>query len=627
MKFVLLLFILSIELIYAYDIDTMLDIYRKESDLSKKTKNESMGSLTVYTRDDLERMQVHKLSELLNSLRSFRYDENMFGLPDVLHQDPAIYSSDVVKIFINNYEIMSSYAGSGLYLYGNIDMGFVDHVEIYEGSTSTYVNSEPSVVTIKLYTKVPEREAGANITAYGGSRGSHHENVSYADISDNLAYYIYASYTDEKRTQYEHLNHEIKRDYTEKHALMTLAYKDVSFDFEVLDHKSDPFLSMSMFATPLDGSVNYTLKRLSSLWNINGDKSLQLKASFIRVDANLNLNMDGGRWSSKPASLFLLSDHHKSSSVDDTFDIKLEKHFRYMANNLITGVEYIRKKMHGVEAYNNGIEDLDPDRVDTSIASAYIQDDFMFGRNKMLTASAKLNYYNNNSNYDSKSFNTIQARAGYIYTTKVDAAKLFVSYMKLPTEQYVLTSTTQNSIELLDIYDLTMEYNRQIQKHKIGLVGEYLKNENTKLLQQKGASKYFNNYSIGARYEVDFDIFNKFNALVYKNYYHSPVSLQKEQTRGATLRLLNSWKKFDIYNEANYYHVQKSDINGICYNLGVRYKVNNDLIITFKGTNIFDSAAKSEYKYVRIVGMKPVVNSLYISPIDQSFTVGMEYSF
>ena len=151
MKIFFLIILTFSTLLQAYDIDEMLDLYRKSSDLSQKTKNESLGHLTVYTRDDIERMQAHTLGELLNSLRSFRYKENMLGLPDVLHTDPSLYASDTVKIFINDHEITSAFAGSGLFIYGNIELGFVDHVEIYEGSTSTAVNSEPAIVTITLF--------------------------------------------------------------------------------------------------------------------------------------------------------------------------------------------------------------------------------------------------------------------------------------------------------------------------------------------------------------------------------------------------------------------------------------------------------------------------------------------
>jgi iron complex outermembrane receptor protein len=50
--------------LYANDIDSLLSDYAQESELSIKTKDESAGSLVIYTRDDLERMQVESLRDI-----------------------------------------------------------------------------------------------------------------------------------------------------------------------------------------------------------------------------------------------------------------------------------------------------------------------------------------------------------------------------------------------------------------------------------------------------------------------------------------------------------------------------------------------------------------------------------
>ena len=63
------------------------------------------------------------------------------------------------------------------------------------------------------------------------------------------------------------------------------------------------------------------------------------------------------------------------------------------------------------------------------------------------------------------------------------------------------------------------------------------------------------------------------------------------------------------------------------YNAGVRYRATNALIFSIKGVNIFNSAATSRYNYIRMNGFTPEQKSLYISPIDRTLSVGMEYSF
>ncbi|QOP46478.1 TonB-dependent receptor plug domain-containing protein [Sulfurimonas paralvinellae] len=627
MKLFFLLVILFSTLLQAYNIDQILDLYRKESDLSKKTKNESLGHLTVYTRDDIERMQAHNLSELLNSLRSFRYDENLFGMPDVLHADPATYASDIVKIFINNHEITSAFAGSGLFIYGNIDLGFVDHVEVYEGSTSSSVNSEPSVVTIKLYSKDPAREVGTNIQAYAGSRGTHHENISYAAASDDLKYYAYASHSKVERTDYTHDTYDLSRDYQNKHALMTVNYKNVKVGAEYIDHKMDPFLSLSMFATPKNGDIDYKLKRVSATSTFLNDDSLKLSLSFIRINEYLNLNMDRTRWTTNPAKLLLPQDSLHSNSIDDVYNVKVDKKFAYKANNFIIGSEYIKKSLHDTVAYNNGILESNPTFVDNSIFSLYIQDDYILTESQMLTASIKQNYYHSKSNATQRNFDTFQARLGYIVTSKGSTFKAFASQMQLPTEQYALSSAANAAIEVLRIRDVSAEYNKNIANHTIGACLEYIQNENSRITISQGAPKYYNNYSASVKYDYKFDAFNNLKSMLYANRYHDPATTEDKRVNGAFVRFLNTWRKFDFYNEADYYRVKKTPINGINYNVGIRYKPTASLIFSVKGTNIFNSAAKSRYSYIKMNGFVPEQKSLYIFPIDQTFTVGMEYSF
>ncbi len=612
----------------AYDIDQMLDLYRINNDLSEKTKNESLGLLTVYTHDDLDRMQAHTLSELLNSIRSFRYDENMFGMPDPLHVDPLLYASEAVKIFINNHEIDSSYTGSGLYIYGNIDLGFVDHVEIYEGSTSSYVNSEPSMITIKLYSKDPSREFGGSIAAYGGSRGTNHENISYADVNNKFQYYAYASHTGGFRQKYEHENHAITRDYQNKHAFMNLKYMKVNVDAEIIQHTMDSFLSMSMFALPKSGDTSYTLARVGVTMNFLDDDSLEVSLSLMRIDGNMNLSMDKTRWTTNLSKLLLPSDSFKLSSRDDIIQTKIQKEFLYNKQHLIIGTQYIGKKLSHVESYNRGVKDLSPDFVNNKIISVYMQNDYALQENQILTASYKVNQYNDKSNHDRKIFTTQQLRAGYIYTSKDTVAKFFISQMEFPTEQVVLTSTPQDKIELITIRDFSAQYTKSINAHTLGTCVEIIQNENLQSVRTTyGVNKYYNNYSASIQYDFKFDPFNSFKSMAYINKLHNQVTREIDTINGGFIRFLGTWKKFDTYAEADYYRILHSGISGVNYSASLRYRTTQSLSFTIKGINIFNSAAKSRYSYVTMEDSTLVVDSLYYSPIDQLFTVGMEYKF
>lgn len=118
MKYLLYILFYCIS-VNANEIDALLESYQTESELFKKTKDESAEHLTVYTRDDLEMMQVETLKDILKSIR----------------------------IYLNQNELILPIFGSGVSLFGNIDMDFIDHVEIYEGFSSFKFGIEPASIT------------------------------------------------------------------------------------------------------------------------------------------------------------------------------------------------------------------------------------------------------------------------------------------------------------------------------------------------------------------------------------------------------------------------------------------------------------------------------------------------
>jgi len=341
----------------------------------------------------------------------------------------------------------------------------------------------------------------------------------------------------------------------------------------------------------------------------------------------MDLDMDGSRWSNDPQDFLLPKDSLVSDSVDDTYNVKLEKETSYKKHHFVAGTEYIKRDLHDVVTYNNGIKEEQPDFVNSQIFSAYLQDDYSLYSNQIITASVKYNHYDAASDKAARVFDTMQYRVGYIAATHSNVFKIFASQMELPTEQYVLDSTGQTNIELLTIRDYSAEYIKTFQAHKIGLCYEYLENENPALTREKGAPKYFGNHSVSVKYEYNFDPFNSLKSMFYFNHYHDRITTLKERARGGFVRLLNSWKKFDFYNEADYYHLENSSINGVGFNTGVRYKATPSLIFTLKGTNIFDTLAESEYQYMDVQGYTAEMKSLYVPAVDQSFTIGLEYDF
>jgi hypothetical protein len=96
--------------------------------------------------------------------------------------------------------------------------------------------------------------------------------------------------------------------------------------------------------------------------------------------------------------------------------------------------------------------------------------------------------------------------------------------------------------------------------------------------------------------------------------------------RRGVLRNLNTYKKFDIFNEIVYYRDSKENKNYYDYSAGVIYHHNEDLSFSIKGQNIFNKAKTTDFVLVdpNTFQRDAVVK---VPSIEQRFMISMEYLF
>jgi len=143
------------------EIDDLLNSISAKDDLSQKTKLENAGISYVYTREDIQRMQAHSLKDILKSAYPFSYSENNYGLPDPYTMGVNIpFMSSSMRVYIDDQEITPGLYGSGMIIYGDMDVDFIDHIEIYSGNPTFEFSIEPAFTIIKLYSKNAQRDGG-----------------------------------------------------------------------------------------------------------------------------------------------------------------------------------------------------------------------------------------------------------------------------------------------------------------------------------------------------------------------------------------------------------------------------------------------------------------------------------
>ena len=97
------------------------------------------------------------------------------------------------------------------------------------------------------------------------------------------------------------------------------------------------------------------------------------------------------------------------------------------------------------------------------------------------------------------------------------------------------------------------------------------------------------------------------------------------------LKNINTYKKFDLFNEMLFYKYSTEDKEFYDYSMGVKYHYSDDLTISFKGENLLNKAKTTSYARLNTQLLSSSILSqeepLEISPIDRRVMISVEYLF
>ena len=622
-------------------IEDLLKTYRKESDLSRRTKKENAGFVVVYTRDDLERMQVYRLTDILRELRFQSYMINDFGMVDPIHIDPYFYSSDVIKVYVNDHEITTGFSGSGLQFYGNVDMGMFDHVEVYYHTPVLDIATEPAAILVKLYTKEPERENGGSLSARLGERGSQEISASYARVMGEWSYYAYAEES-ENNFRHEHnrveafgRDYTVSRDYAQQHLYLDLHKKSQRLELEYLGQKHDPFTAQSVWITPTGGDWEQPMLRAAYSSDFLDD-SLHLDASYVYSELTFDMRSDAPFWGQ------MIPDYRSSVTYPPYGTNRFHLH---VDGNLFTAKSYYEKRLWPKHLVKAGVEYRYKDasvsdyRFNTlAIAdrdaymhygSVYLQDQYAVLPNAMLSASFKYNYYDFTRHSDDPAHETLatwQGRVAFSYLDGPWSYKAFLNHVEFPTQLYVL---------VLHNYTLDSQIYNAV-SGEVKRLGE--KNDIRFLLSRSWMSDIFIMHTLHPQEVIrtdfrmtnaSFDYTHRFSDdhrldfnLNWSKYRDLPVT--KTGFLAGYVRLLDTFGDLDLFNEVIYREKTPYLDTGWDYSAGAVYHVTRDFKIAIKGVNILDKA--QDEVFVVAPGLEPS-DRVILPIVGRQLYVSMEWLF
>ena len=630
---VLFIFLLNLQ---AEDLSGLLQELNDSNEMYHKTKVESAGTLILYTRDDMERMQINTLRDILRSLRFFTYKEGYVGEAALSPSGATSVVSSMFRLYIDDHEVSSPIYGSSMLQFADLHLGFADHVEIYEGGNAISFGNEPGLITIRIYSKNPAKEKGSTISAFGNSIGGGVGEVCYTQTIDkkkqSLLVYAMSGKTDRKKVHNK--GNTYSKDSTRDTFYTKYNFRDKgSIALGYFAKKKDAFVGVGMAHTPINPN-NVDRKQLF----------VNLKYPLPHA-FNLNLSLDTIQ------NRLLFSDKNKIRVVqnpkpftyfDGKFDemvlkSELKQNIKHKQGNFIWGLQGIYKSYdikHMLMDGKNFTAQSGP--TDLKILSAYAQESFNINENNLLIGTMKLDNYSDD--FNSGSHTESMARFGYIHLfSPTLSSKLFISKTYL-YPGFAYTSTFPNiyfsnpslGAEHYDNYVGELKYATKDNSASIG--GTFTVSKD-KILFDGNSHKFINNNQkvktarVYAKYKHFFTPLDRISAEIYNTYFIGDGIVKKSPMSGAYIRTIDTVGRFDIFNELIYRSSYVYPLpafmggpikikRGYDYNIGIKWNVNHAFTLSLKGENIFGKASKT-----------PIYGLGGVDSLSRRVIVGVRYFF
>jgi len=600
------------------NLNNLINKLKKESELSKITKQDTAGVISTFTRDDLEKINATTLKDLINVIPLVNLSRNDNGEYVVLSPGAGFLSSSNIRIYLNDHELSSGYHAGAMAIWSNLSLEFIDHVEVYRGTSTIEFGNISGVLVIRLYTKKASREDGGKIKLSGNTKDLKIDTYYGYSLTDNNSIFVYANKGKFKNEEYIFNGKNKSNNTKDTTAYLDAKINNINVEIAQYNSKSGAFL--------ISGQNNNLQENTHSYINISkyfDDKSTKVRFSYDNIKYKKYLTES----SFYAGDLGVISKVNALSNDDDMM-ISIERNINLKLNKLFIGAFYKVKKFHVEGSFENTDVDF---KNELKIGSVYIQDKNELSDHSILVVSLK----NDNYSYEKeiKTTNKLTSKIGLI--TKIDNLmyKLFYTkgYQEIPLYQLY----TQNNIPFKTNKDLKtpamsilssyLEY--KINKSIISL--EYFSNTVEDSIYFKlpplGDGQFKNDPQtitmnwLVFKNEYYFDEDNKILISYYRG--NNTKSYDFSPKEGMKILLFNKYKKFSFYNElifsSKYKQYNQKVDSSYTYSMNINYNYTKDLSFSIKGENIFNNGYKQTYKNIP----EP------IKVKDKKIYLGMEYLF
>lgn len=600
MLFILFLIFLFVPLVsFSGEIEDILAKYEEASDLSEKTKNESLGHYIVVKRKDLDIMQANTLSDVLKSLKLHTYIPNRFGIYQLTSAQSPVVMNTSYRLFIDDHEVSSLHTDNPFLIFDNYPLDAIDHIEIYYGSGAVRIGNEPGLIIIKLYTKEPSRENVSLIKSYLSTKREY--GLSFNDarrIGNDLSYNLFVNTQYIKQPTFDSFDASLKRDSKGNFIFLKFNYYDTALTLSFSDIKRDAFASLALDFSP-------SLSRLYSK-----DFYINLVQKFlddrsITLNISVDMNRREGDFENSPQGFFYLNILPPPLSVYEKRDLKkytfnISKEFILKRNTILVGASYKIKENSVVDIKADNIDlnsNVPVERVD--LVTFFVENQFNLSQNSVIFTGFKFDNYRRGGGY--RDINQYIARVGLSTFIRENLYfKTFISRIYVPPSFYEIEfSKDGKNLKPEEIKGVSSEIGYSSDKHSINIFAGFsvAKDMINFVPYATNIDKKLEGYYFSLDYEYKFNPNNRIAINLYKTF--SNIDNKFSSSDGGFIKILNSLDKLDLYNELIYrkgfYTFGKRIPDCFNYNLAVGYRFNSSTSFKVKGENLLNSSPKSVF--------------------------------
>jgi len=604
-------------------IDNLLNLYEEKSALHNKTKDESSGSLIVFTRSDLDKMQAYSLVDIFKSIRFFTLEKDAMGNIKFQRAGASTESSAFTRIYLNDLEMSSASFGSALSIFGEYDLGHIDHIEVYLGSSSLSSGNEYGFVTIKMYTKEPSREKGFLFGLTYGSYNSHKYNALTAGTIDDLGYLLYVNQTNENDKALHNKGVTLQRESQNLNFYSMLKReKDFSLELSYYEHNHDGLGALGIQKTPQKQKINSYYESILFTKYIN---SLKITLSYAHEDIGIdNVDSNGIKIFSGGTAKSV-----QDSYANNIYKMNIQNKTKVDKHTFLYGVEYQKKDISfeiiTIDGVDRRSEYKGPKSIE--ISSLFGEYDYQYSNDFLWTTTLKYEHYKNS--YQSRVDNQVQFRTGIVGVLEDDFTlkafysnnKVYPSAKEMSSFPYPLNGT--HSLKAMGVETASTELIYTHNSHKFSLGSALVSISN--FVQISDTNTYYNQANTILFFDNFVDYIykiNKDNKIMFE-YYSSSRNIGRNMSplSGGYVKLFNTFENLDFYNELvyrmGYRSISNQDIpDGYDLSSAITYHLNKSIDISLKGENLLNKALKSS-----VQGLYPV------DVIERKVFLSMDISF